>query len=79
MKGHVQDTNSHFLCKELWELGAKVNKIVVVRDDMEDIAAEVRAASPKYDIVITTGGVGPTHDDITMEGNDYMYGFVDHI
>ncbi len=66
----MQDTNSHFLCKELWQLGAKVKKIVVVRDDIDDIASAVRAASPNYDIVITTGGVGPTHDDITMEGND---------
>ena len=64
----MQDTNSHFLCKELWQLGAKVGKIVVVRDDMEDIASAVREVSPNYDVVITTGGVGPTHDDITLEG-----------
>jgi len=69
LKGHVQDTNSHYLCKELWQLGAKVSKIVVVRDDMEDIASVVRETSPNFDVVITTGGVGPTHDDITLEGN----------
>lgn len=68
LKGHVQDTNSHYLCKELWELGLKVGKIVVVPDDLDTIATEVRTLSPLYDYVLTTGGVGPTHDDVTMEG-----------
>lgn len=68
MKGHVRDSNSHFLSKELWGLGVKVAKIVFLPDDVQTIAAEVRTAAPLYDFVITTGGVGPTHDDITMEG-----------
>lgn len=68
LKGHVQDTNSHFLCKGLWELGVKVARVVVVPDDVEAIAKEVRLLSPGHDFVLTSGGVGPTHDDITMEG-----------
>lgn len=73
LKGHVQDTNSHYLCQELWGLGVKVGRVVVVPDDLEAIATEVRALSPLYHFVLTSGGVGPTHDDITMEGtpNDY--------
>lgn len=68
LKGHVQDTNSHFLCKGLWELGVKVVKVVVLPDDLDAITNEVRASAPLYDFVLTTGGVGPTHDDITMKG-----------
>lgn len=68
LKGHVRDANSHYLCKELWELGVKVGKVVVVADDTEAIVTEVRSLSPLYDYVLTTGGVGPTHDDITVEG-----------
>ncbi len=69
LKGHVQDINSHFICKELWKLGVKVSRIVVVGDDLEAIAEEVRSLSPLYDFVLTSGGVGPTHDDVTMEGD----------
>ena len=68
LKGHVRDANSHYLCKELWELGVKVGKVVVVADDEDAIVTEVRVLSPLYDYVLTTGGVGPTHDDITVEG-----------
>ena len=68
MKGHVQDTNSHFLCKQLWQLGIKVGKIAVVSDELESIAGEVKLQAPLFDFVFTTGGIGPTHDDVTMEG-----------
>lgn len=43
-------------------------KIVVLPDDLDVIAAEVRTLSPLHDFILTSGGVGPTHDDITMEG-----------
>lgn len=70
LKGHVQDTNSHYLCKELWQLGIKVGKIAVVSDDLDNIADEVRLQAPLYNFVFTTGGIGPTHDDVTLEGNE---------
>ena len=68
LKGHVQDTNSHYLCKQLWQLGIRVGRITVVADDLSCIADEVKRMSPSYDFVFTTGGIGPTHDDVTMEG-----------
>lgn len=68
LKGHVRDTNSYFLCKRLFLLGVKVRKISVVTDLVDDIASEVSALSKKFDFVITTGGVGPTHDDVTYKG-----------
>lgn len=43
-------------------------QVAIVRDEVSAVAAEVRAASDAHDIVITSGGVGPTVDDITMAG-----------
>ena len=43
-------------------------QVVVVADDLQEIAEEVRRFSSAYDFVLTTGGVGPTHDDVTIEG-----------
>ncbi|XP_033645729.1 FAD synthase-like [Asterias rubens] len=68
LKGHTQDTNSHFLCKELYDLGVKVERVLVIADDLEIIATEVARFSSSYTHVVTSGGIGPTHDDITFEG-----------
>lgn len=67
LKGEVQDTNSHFLCKRLHELGVRVAKISSVPDEVGVISAEVKRFSGDYDYVLTTGGIGPTHDDVTYE------------
>jgi FAD synthetase len=68
LKGLVRDSNSYFLAQHLWQLGVKVNKISTIPDDIEAIAEEVRGFSSKYDFVLTSGGIGPTHDDVTVEG-----------
>jgi molybdenum cofactor synthesis domain-containing protein len=68
LSGKTADENSVFLVRELRDLGVDVRKISVIADDMDTIALEVRAFSAAYDYVFTTGGVGPTHDDLTMEG-----------
>lgn len=68
LKGHVRDTNSYFLSKRLYLLGVKVRKISVVTDSVDDIAGEVLELSKRFDFVITTGGIGPTHDDVTYKG-----------
>ena len=67
VKGKVQDTNSHYLAQKLYSLGVDVRKISVIPDRVEDIADEVALFSSKFTHVITAGGVGPTHDDITYQ------------
>jgi FAD synthetase len=66
LKGHTKDLNSYFLVRRLWSLGVKVRKISVTADEEDDILHEVREFSSKFTFVITTGGIGPTHDDITI-------------
>lgn len=67
LSGRVQDTNSHFLASELRELGVDVKMILCIPDEIDAIAREVGKASESFDYVFTSGGVGPTHDDLTME------------
>lgn len=68
LSGKVVDTNSPYLCRELRALGVDVERILVIPDDVDTIAREARAMSRAYDHVFTSGGIGPTHDDLTMEG-----------
>lgn len=74
LSGKTQDTNSHFLCRELRALGVDVRRIVVIPDEIELIGREVAAFAQQYDLVFTTGGVGPTHDDVTMAGIAHGFG-----
>jgi molybdenum cofactor synthesis domain-containing protein len=68
LSGKTADENAVFLVRELRELGVDVRRISVIPDEVEAIADEVRSLSRAHDYVFTTGGVGPTHDDLTMEG-----------
>jgi FAD synthetase len=68
LSGKTQDTNSHFLCIQLRQLGVEVQKISTIPDEIELIGHEVAAFSKRFDYVFTTGGVGPTHDDVTIDG-----------
>ena len=68
LSGKVTDTNSPFLTRELRRLGVTVRRILTIPDELDQIAAAVAEFHAAYDIVFTSGGVGPTHDDVTMEG-----------
>lgn len=68
LSGKVVDTNSPFLAKQLREIGVDLERILIIADDVDIIAREVRSMSENYDHVMTSGGIGPTHDDVTMAG-----------
>ena len=68
LSGKVADANSPFFCRELRTLGVDVERILTIPDELPVIAAEVKAMSDAYDFVFTSGGIGPTHDDLTIEG-----------
>ena len=68
LSGKVADANSPYFCRELRPLGVDVERIVTIPDEIATIAREVRAMSEAYDVVLTSGGIGPTHDDLTIEG-----------
>jgi molybdenum cofactor synthesis domain-containing protein len=67
LTGKVHESNLIELARTLRTIGVKLLRVVMVPDEMDVIADEVRALSSKYDVVFTSGGVGPTHDDITIE------------
>ncbi|MBW2313127.1 MAG: competence/damage-inducible protein A [Deltaproteobacteria bacterium] len=68
LSGKVVDTNSPYLCRELRSLGVDVERVLVIPDDIDLIANETKAMHEAYDFVFTSGGVGPTHDDMTLDG-----------
>eukprot|EP01040_Poterioochromonas_malhamensis_P016301 gene16301-18473_t len=67
LKGSVTDKNGPVAAKVLLEAGFELRKIVIVPDNEEDIEAELLRLSRKYTIVITSGGLGPTLDDLTIK------------
>jgi FAD synthetase len=74
LSGKTQDINSHFFCTELRRLGVEVKKISTIQDEVELIGKEVATFSRDHDYVFTSGGVGPTHDDVTIEGIAHGFG-----
>lgn len=68
LSGKIVDANASYLCRELRALGVEVRRITVIPDEVDLIAAEVARFASDYDVVFTSGGVGPTHDDVTIEG-----------
>jgi molybdenum cofactor synthesis domain-containing protein len=74
LSGKTQDINSHFFCSELRQLGVDVQKISTIPDEIELIGEEVAGFSKRFDWVFTSGGVGPTHDDVTIDGIAYGFG-----
>ena len=74
LSGKTQDINSYFLCTELRQLGVEVQKITTIQDEIELIGSEVAEFSRRFDFVFTSGGVGPTHDDVTIDGIAHGFG-----
>jgi molybdenum cofactor synthesis domain-containing protein len=74
LSGKVTDQNSPYLVRELRVLGVGLQRITTIPDDVGIIAQEVRAFSDRYDLVFTTGGIGPTHDDVTITAIAQAFG-----
>jgi molybdenum cofactor synthesis domain-containing protein len=74
LSGKTQDANLQFLGVELARLGITLVEARVVRDDRATIAHHVNELRSLYSYVFTTGGIGPTHDDITAEAVAYAFG-----
>lgn len=67
LSGRTQDANIKFLATGLGEIGIPVREVRIIPDVPETIVAVVNECRAKFDHVFTTGGIGPTHDDITSE------------
>ena len=67
LSGRTQDANIKFLALGLGEIGIPLREVRVIPDVAETIIATVNECRAKFDHVFTTGGIGPTHDDITSE------------
>jgi molybdenum cofactor synthesis domain-containing protein len=74
LSGDTVNTNAAWLGERLTEAGVTVPRMTVVPDDVGEIARVVNEYRAAYDAVIVTGGLGPTHDDITMEAVAAAFG-----
>ncbi len=66
-RGEIIDTNSSWLAAELWDLDVTARWMTSVRDDVEDMRTAFRQAAGRADIVVCSGGLGPTEDDLTVD------------
>ena len=67
LSGRVQDENVAFLAKGLNDIGIRLKEVRVIPDDADTIVGTINEVRPAFDYVFTTGGIGPTHDDITAQ------------
>ena len=67
LSGRTQDINVHFLAKWLNELGVRVDEVRIIEDKEESIVNCINEVKNKFKYIFTTGGIGPTHDDITSK------------
>ncbi|MEF3047937.1 competence/damage-inducible protein A [Pseudotabrizicola sp. L79] len=74
LSGRTRDSNMHFLANELTRHGIRLMEARVVADDHGTIVQAVRALSEQWDHVFTSGGIGPTHDDITADAIAAAFG-----
>jgi molybdenum cofactor synthesis domain-containing protein len=78
LSGQTRDENAVYLIAQLRELGVDVQRIAVISDRIGPIRDEVRKSSEDFDYVFTSGGVGPTHDDVTMPAVASAFGLATH-
>jgi molybdenum cofactor synthesis domain-containing protein len=74
LSGKVEEQNARYLVRELRELGVGVARIEVIPDDAAEIAETVAKLAARFDLVFSSGGVGPTHDDVTLPAMAEAFG-----
>jgi molybdenum cofactor synthesis domain-containing protein len=74
LSGKVQEANVFALASSLRAIGILLRRVVIVPDELSCIASEVTELSETHDVVFTSGGVGPTHDDVTIEAVAHAFG-----
>lgn len=74
LSGRTQDSNSNYVARQLTALGIDLKEVRVVGDVEAEIVAALNALRTRYDFVFTTGGIGPTHDDITADAVAKAFG-----
>ena len=74
LSGRTRDANMFYLAGELAQLGITLNEVRVVSDDTQAIISAVNALRASHDHVLTSGGIGPTHDDITADAIAQAFG-----
>lgn len=67
LDGLVRDTNANWMEKQLIELGVEMRRLASVRDEIDEIGIGLRFLAEHCDVVFTSGGLGPTHDDMTLQ------------
>lgn len=72
--GQTVDTNANWLAGRLWGLGVPIRRILTAPDDLDEIVAVLREAALLGDVVVSTGGIGPTRDDWTAEAAAIAFG-----
>jgi molybdenum cofactor synthesis domain-containing protein len=79
LSGRTKDKNIGFIAEYLTNIGIDLKEVRVVSDDEPEIIAALDALRKRYDYVFTTGGIGPTHDDITADAVAKAFGVkIDH-
>ncbi len=74
LSGKIDDKNLGELARLLRGEGIRLARVVIIPDDVDRIAEEVRTLAAAHDWLFTSGGVGPTHDDVTIEGVAKAFG-----
>ncbi len=67
LSGKTQDINVNFIAKRCSSIGHELKEVRIIKDDKLQIIRTIKTLAKKYNNVFTTGGIGPTHDDITAE------------
>jgi molybdenum cofactor synthesis domain-containing protein len=74
LSGRTKDRNIGYIAEYLARIGVELREARVVPDDQDEIVAALNALRARYDYVFTTGGIGPTHDDITADAVAKAFG-----